>query len=74
MALPSWSDTLCGGNLLQEVLEGSLELNAETSGHSAAMRVLETLRAQGWGGAGVTLDKGWANADDTFQLGLSRLK
>ena len=51
MALPSWSDTLCGGNLLQEVLEGSLELNAETSGHSAAMRVLETLRVTrlGWG-------------------------
>lgn len=30
--------------------------------------------SQGWGGGEVTMDKGWANADDTFQLGLSRLK
>ena len=46
---PLWSDTLCGGNLLQEVLEGSLEPNAETSGYSGAMRVLEPSGSHGGG-------------------------
>ena len=56
---PLWSDTLCGGNLLQEVLEGSLEPNAETSGHSGAMRVLETFRVTQWGdGEGLPWTRG----------------
>ena len=70
MALPSWSNTLCRGNLLQEVLEGSLEPSAETSGHSGTLRVPETIRVtrrgRGWG----TLGKGWAGADCIFQVGL----
>ena len=73
MALPSGL-TLCGGNLLEEVWEDSLEPNAETFGHSGAMRVPETLMVTPWGSGRVTLDKGWANADDTFQLGLTGLK
>lgn len=74
MALPSWSNTLCRGNLLQEVLEGSLEPSAETSGHSGTLRVLETIRVtpRGWGWG--TLRKGWAGADCIFQVGFTGSK
>lgn len=44
MALPSWSNTLFRGHLLQKVLEGGLEPSSETSGYPGVMKAPETIK------------------------------